>query len=64
MGYMPPRWSISLHPTMRPLQWSILAEDLGVVIAVIAGAREVTLVGAGTAEIQPGLDAGRDRSAV
>jgi hypothetical protein len=43
-------------------QWSILAEDLGVVIA--GGAREVTLVGAGTAEIQPGLDAGRGRSAV
>jgi hypothetical protein len=51
---------------MPPLRWSILAADPGVVIAEIAGiagdAREVTLVVAGTAEIQPDLGAGRNHS--
>jgi hypothetical protein len=60
-----PRWSMSLPPTMPPLRWSILAADLGVVIVEIAGgAREVTLVVAGVAEIQPDLGAGRSHSTI
>jgi hypothetical protein len=57
---------MSLPPTTPHLRWSILAADPGVVIAgitgIAGGAREVTLVVAGTAEIQPDLGAGRNYS--
>ena len=57
------RWSMSLPPTTPPRRWSILAAVLGVVIVGIAGgAREVTLVVADVAEIQPDLGAGRSHS--